>query len=108
MKEWVGKRYWLVGASDGLGAALAHVMSRAGAEVIVSARSADKLSALVNELPGRASYQTVDVADNDSVIAAAKAIGAVDGVVFLAGVYWPFAATDWDCLLYTSPSPRDS
>ena len=96
MREWVGKRYWLVGASDGLGAALAHVMSRAGAEVIVSARSADKLSALVTELPGRASYQTVDVADNDSVIAAAKAIGAVDGVVFLAGVYWPFAATEWD------------
>lgn len=96
MKEWRGKRYWLVGASDGLGAALAHVMSRAGAEVIVSARSGDKLATLVSELPGKASYQTVDVADNDSVVAAAKAIGAVDGVVFLAGVYWPFAATDWD------------
>jgi NADP-dependent 3-hydroxy acid dehydrogenase YdfG len=96
MKEWRGKRYWLVGASDGLGAALAHVMSRAGAEVIVSARSGDKLAALVTELPGRASYQTVDVSDNDSVIAAAKAIGTVDGVVFLAGVYWPFAATEWD------------
>lgn len=96
MKEWAGKRYWLVGASDGLGAALAHVMSRAGAEVIVSARSADKLAALVKELPGRARHQTVDVSDNDSVIAAAKAIGPVDGVVFLAGVYWPFAATEWD------------
>ena len=51
---------------------------------------------MVTELPGRASYQAVDVADNDSVIAAAKAIGAVDGVVFLAGVYWPFTATEWD------------
>ena len=96
MKEWQGKRYWLVGASDGLGAALAHVMSRAGAEVILSARSSDKLAALVKELPGKASFQTVDVADNESVVAAAKAVGAVDGVVYLAGVYWPFAATEWN------------
>jgi len=96
MKSWIGKRYWLVGASDGLGAALAHQLSRVGAEVIVSARSEDKLAALVSELPGKAGYQTVDVADNDSVIAAAKAVGPVDGVVFLAGVYWPFGAQDWD------------
>ena len=96
MKNWTAKRYWLVGASDGLGAALAHKLSRAGAEVIVSARSEDKLKALVEELPGRATYQTIDVADNDSVIEAAKAVGDVDGVVFLAGVYWPFGAKEWD------------
>lgn len=96
MREWQDKRYWLVGASDGLGAALAHKMNRAGAEVIVSARSADKLDALVAELPGRASAQTIDVSDDASVAAAAEAVGDVDGVVFLAGVYWPFGAKDWD------------
>ena len=96
MREWQGKRYWLVGASEGLGAALAHVMSRAGAEVIVSARSQDKLDALVADLPGTASAQTVDVSDRASVEAAAAAIGDIDGVVFLAGVYWPFQAQDWD------------
>lgn len=96
MKQWQGKRYWLVGASDGLGAALAHKLSRAGAEVIVSARSEDKLAQLVEGLHGRASYQTVDVSDNDSVVAAAKAVGEIDGVVFLAGVYWPFGAKEWD------------
>ena len=96
MKEWQGKRYWLVGASDGLGAALAQKMSRAGAEVILSARSEDKLKALTAQMPGKASYRTIDVSDNDSVKAAAADVGRVDGVVFLAGVYWPFGAKDWD------------
>ena len=108
MKEWQGKRYWLVGASDGLGAALARQLSRAGVEVVLSARSDDKLAALADDLPGRASYQVLDVRDDESVKAAADAVGEVDGVVYLAGAYWPFAATDWNCLLYTSPSPRDS
>lgn len=96
MIDWQGKRYWLVGASDGLGAALAHSLSRVGAEVIVSARSEDKLAALVEELPGVASYQTVDVSDDASVKDAADAIGPVDGVVYLAGVYWPFGAKEWN------------
>ena len=36
MRTFAGKTYWLVGASEGLGRALAHLMSRAGVEVIVS------------------------------------------------------------------------
>ena len=96
MRRWHGKRYWLVGASDGLGAALAQVLSRAGVEVVVSARSADKLEALVEALPGPAQAVPVDVSDDASVAEAARAVGAVDGVVYLAGVYWPFSARDWD------------
>ncbi len=91
-----GKRYWLIGAGDGLGKSLAHQMSRAGVEVVVSSRSEDKLAALVEELPGKASYQTVDIADDASVKAAAEAVGEVDGIVLLAGVYWPFSAREWD------------
>tara|TARA_R110002110_G_scaffold347079_3_gene557243 strand:+ start:1766 stop:2497 length:732 start_codon:yes stop_codon:yes gene_type:complete len=96
VREFRGKKYWLIGAGDGLGAALAHKLSAVGAQVIVSARSESKLRSLVSELPGSAGYQTVNVADNNSVIAAAKAVGDVDGVVFLAGVYWPFDAANWN------------
>lgn len=96
MTEWRGKRYWLVGASDGLGAALALRLSRAGAEVILSARSEDKLTALADSLPAKAQVVPVDVADEASVAAAAKTVGKVDGVVYLAGVYWPFGAKDWN------------
>jgi len=96
MNNWSGKRYWLVGASEGLGRELALTMSRAGAEVIVSARSEDRLQSLVAEMPGKGSYVTVDVADREAVEAAADQIGEIDGVVYLAGVYWPMASGEWD------------
>jgi len=96
MRIWQGKRYWLVGASEGLGKALALKISAAGGEVILSARSEESLAETVAEMPGRASYQTLDIADDESVRAAAEAVGAVDGLVLLAGVYWPFGADSWD------------
>lgn len=96
MRNWQGKRYWLIGASEGLGKALAEILSKTGAEVILSARSEDKLAEAVAGMPGKASYQTIDIADDDSVKAAAEAVGDVDGVVLLAGVYWPFGADEWD------------
>ncbi|MEP0963338.1 MAG: SDR family NAD(P)-dependent oxidoreductase [Roseobacter sp.] len=96
MRTWSGKRYWLVGASDGLGAALARRLSHAGAHVIVSARSAEKLQAVVESLPGEGSFQVVDVSQDASIKAAVEAIGPIDGVVYLAGVYWPFGAQAWD------------
>lgn len=96
MNDWQGKRYWLIGASEGLGAALAHRLNAAGVDVIVSARSEDRLKALVAELPGKASYVTVDVSDRASVQAAAEQVGQIDGMVYLAGVYWPMKAQDWD------------
>lgn len=96
MRRWTGKRYWLVGASDGLGAALAHRLSKAGAHVIVSARSEEKLRDVVANLPTEGAFQTVDVSDDASVVAAVEAIGQIDGVIYLAGVYWPFAATEWN------------
>jgi NADP-dependent 3-hydroxy acid dehydrogenase YdfG len=86
----------LVGASEGLGEALAHKMSAAGVHLILSARSEDKLHQLADALPGRADVLTVDVSDAASVKEAAEKVGDIDGVVQLAGVYWPFGAKDWD------------
>jgi len=96
MRDWQGKRYWLVGASEGLGRALAHRMARAGVDLILSARSNDRLQALADELPRRAQVVAMDVGDAASVRAAAAQAGAVDGVVYLAGLYWPMTARDWD------------
>jgi len=95
MTDWQGKRYWLVGASEGLGAALAHKINAAGAEVIVSARNAERLEDLVAALPGRARAVAMDVRDDASVSEAAAQVGEIDGLVYLAGVYWPMPSTEW-------------
>jgi NAD(P)-dependent dehydrogenase (short-subunit alcohol dehydrogenase family) len=96
MREFRGKRYWLVGASEGLGLALAQRLSSAGAEVILSARSPDKLAEAIALMPGRATPIPCDVASTASVREAVAQAGHLDGVIFLAGVYWPMKAQDWD------------
>ncbi|MEO0487452.1 MAG: SDR family NAD(P)-dependent oxidoreductase [Pseudomonadota bacterium] len=96
MRKIRGKRYWLVGASEGLGRALAVDMSKGGAELIVSARSQERLDTLVAELEGPARAVTCDVTDQASVDAAIAEIGDIDGIVYLAGVYWPMSAAEWD------------
>lgn len=91
-----GKTYWLVGASEGLGEALAKKLSAEGAELILSARNRERLEEVADALPGRARAVTVDVSDETSVKAAAEEVGEIDGMVYLAGVYWPMPATDWN------------
>jgi short-subunit dehydrogenase len=96
MRDFNGKRYWLVGASEGLGLALASKLSAAGAEVILSARNPETLAAAVAGLPGKATALPVDAGSTDSVRIAASSLGHIDGVVYLAGVYWPIDAKAWD------------
>lgn len=96
MRDFAGKTYWLVGASAGLGEALARKLHAVGAHVIVSARSEDDLQKLVAELGSTARYVTLDVGSAEDVARAAAEVGEIDGYVHLAGVYWPMPAQDWD------------
>ena len=96
MRTWTGKRYWIVGASAGLGREVARQISQMGAEVILSARNEDDLNALAAELPGTSQVVPVDISDDASVAAAAEAAGEIDGMVFLAGVYWSFGSSAWE------------
>lgn len=94
MTEFAGKTYWLVGASEGLGRALAQKLSREGARLILSARNAERLESLCAELP-EARALPMDVTDLDAVRQAVQEAGPVDGLIYNAGAYDPMRATDW-------------
>lgn len=96
MMDWQAKRYWMIGASEGLGEALAHKISAAGAEVILSARTEERLHEVARALPGRAQVVPVDVRDADSVTDAAGQAGRIDGLIYTAGAYWPMKAQEID------------
>lgn len=46
IRDWAGRRVWVVGASTGIGEALALELARRGARLALSARGADKLRAV--------------------------------------------------------------
>ncbi len=93
--SFAGKRYWLVGASEGLGLALATQLHRAGAIVILSARNAKRLQEVCAALPN-ATAAPLDVSDSAAVTAVAAQIGPIDGMIWLAGVYTPMPADALD------------
>ena len=93
--SFAGKRYWLVGASEGLGLALAQQLHRAGATVILSARNAARLDEVCAPLPN-ATAAPLDVSDSAAVTAVAAQIGPIDGMIWLAGVYTPMPADALD------------
>ncbi|WP_133488012.1 SDR family NAD(P)-dependent oxidoreductase [Aliiroseovarius marinus] len=95
MTHFSGKTFWLVGASEGLGRALAQQLSDEGAHLILSARNADRLESLCEGLPN-ARALPLDVTDLTAVRAAALQVGTIDGVIYNAGAYTPMRATEWD------------
>lgn len=95
MTQFSGKTYWLIGASEGLGRALAKRLSEEGARVILSARNAERLKQLSVEL-NNAEWLPLDVTDIEAVRKSAASIGPLDGVIYNAGTYEPMRATEWD------------
>lgn len=96
MSSLAGQRIWLVGASSGIGAALAEELHTRGAVVAISARRAEQLDEVAR---GRFATMTLDVTDRGACWAAAErvraAIGPIDTVIWCAGYWQTFLATDW-------------
>ncbi|WP_305072777.1 SDR family NAD(P)-dependent oxidoreductase [Propionivibrio sp.] len=97
LTEWNGRRVWLVGASSGIGAALARALAAHGARLALSARRLEALQAL--GIDG-ALLLPCNVLDAEALAAArarlVAAWGGVDLVVYLAGDYEPMSAEGFD------------
>lgn len=77
-----GRVVWVIGASGAIGQAIAKVLAAAGADVVVSARSADKLAAVAGEIlaaGGHAHVRRLDLRSRADVDAAAREIAARSG-----------------------------
>jgi short-subunit dehydrogenase len=99
--DWTKKRVWIVGASTGIGAALAEKLHALKAKVAVSARSEDKLKALVAKLGGsRAMALPLDITKVETIKSAEEELvatwGGYDLVIFMAGDYTAMRAWELD------------
>ncbi|MCI0359274.1 MAG: SDR family oxidoreductase [Planctomycetaceae bacterium] len=88
-----GKVVVITGASSGLGAATARLLSKQGATVLLGARRADRIDALASELTsagGKAISIATDVRDREQikrlVDTAVKSFGRIDVMLNNAGV----------------------
>lgn len=98
IRDWQGRRVWLVGASSGIGRATASALHSRGARVVVSARSEAALNAFAAQHPGSVALP-LDTALPDAVQAAAVqvlAAGPLDLLCYCAGTYRDMRATEFD------------
>ncbi len=93
MSGFDGKTYWIIGASEGLGRALAEALNHQGAHLILSARNATRLDQICDRLPNARAIP-MDVTDLDSVRRAVVEAGEIDGLVYNAGAYDPMRAVE--------------
>ena len=96
-----GRHIWLIGASEGIGAALAGQLAEEGAILALSARNQEKLQQLKQTLPGENHLVLpLDVTDIKSMEAAWEELerswAVVDIVLYNAGSYEPMSAKHFE------------
>ncbi len=95
--DWRGRRVWIVGASSGIGAALAAELDGRGARLALSARRAPRLREVASGLR-EALVLPLDVTEASAFTPAMMQIldawGGLDLLVLNAGTYAPLRA--WD------------
>ncbi len=101
--QWSGLHVWIVGASSGIGAALARELAHRGSILALSARRVEKLEELRASLAARATQHLclpLDVTQTEALQAATTTIvqawKKIDLVIWLAGDYSPMSSDTFD------------
>lgn len=94
--DWQAQRVWLVGASSGIGAALARALAARGATLGLSARSRNRLEALALDCGADAVVAPMDVTRPEDFARVRDTLlaiwGGIDLLVLCAGTYRPLRA----------------
>jgi NAD(P)-dependent dehydrogenase (short-subunit alcohol dehydrogenase family) len=100
IRNWKDQRVWVVGASTGIGRALAEALIACGARVALTARSAGALEEIAKAPGAKALVLPADVTDAKALQRAHAEILAqwsrLDLAVFVAGNHRPMRAWDID------------
>jgi short-subunit dehydrogenase len=111
LPPWPDARIWVIGASQGIGAATARTLLASGARVALSARSEGKLRAVAAEYTATARVEPLDFTQGAQVGAAwgriCAAWGGCDLVLVVAGTHrevraWELDEVVADALLETN------
>lgn len=91
---------WIIGASSGIGRAVAEKLAAQGVKVAVSARSADKLKELEAQYPGVVTAWPLDVTDEALLVEKAgeidDAMGGLGCMLYCAAAWEPTNVQDID------------
>ncbi len=100
MGAYAGKYIWIIGASSGIGHALAVELAKQGATLVLSARREDKLNTLNDALGGGHTVLKLDITDIQAFAIAAKTVQdtflRLDSVIFMAAIYHPVLLKNMD------------
>ena len=106
LRDLTDKVAWVTGAGTGIGEGGAVALAEAGMHVVLSGRRRDKLEEVAARCQGRASIETLDVADKVAVQAVVERIlaahGRIDVLVASAGInvkernWHNVTLEDWD------------
>ncbi|HQT81966.1 MAG: hypothetical protein B7Z60_06825 [Ferrovum sp. 37-45-19] len=107
ISSWQNKVIWIIGASSGIGAALTSQLVKKGSQLVISARSVDKLELVANE--SKTLQNTLqpciipcDIGITEDIHAAYQKIialyGHIDLVIIASGLYDALSAKDFNPL----------
>ena len=89
MNGYAEKTVWIIGASSGIGHALARELHGRGARLILSARNQEALNLLNILLGDKHRVLPFDVTDSAAFAAAFEQLQKIDSVIYLAAAYTP-------------------